>query len=439
MHEVIKSHVFGREIQVGDESARGGRGIIWKTDERWLLLKQFAPELIVDDPGRQQVLREKAERAYVAFCAVNRGQQEELSSLPLEYVTVGDNPAYLMRRAEGVPLQRILRERLIAESKRLPIAHALARALRKLHEAQIIHADTHPDNYFVREDPGGFTVIVLDIDDGGLLSPPGPVYPSVQPYRLYKAPELSQMKWEQLFRRHLFFAPDDWALAVLVYQLLVDYEGPFCTVKTHPNPAVTNYTPYPQAAYRERSIGWPKPWQEQLLQSAGLSDGIVSLFYATFADRFLLPEKPGGTPRTRAAARVWEEALAPQRAHRPVLTVYALKTARAPVRSDPPLPVTLHEAVPRMPVAPHQPSVAPEILQTLPEARPVLPAGDPIPAPPSFDEIPGPCVEMKRDEGLWVRRGDFGLRTAVTIILRKLHLRRRGGSGNGRSAKKAAA
>ena len=332
MHEAFKSHKFGREFEVGDEIARGGRGSILGTDERWLLLKKFAPELIVDDPGRQQVLREKAERSYQAFCQVNRGRQEELSSLPLEYVTFRGDPAYLMRRAEGMPLQRILRERLIESSRRLSLAHALARAFRKLHEAQIIHADTHPDNYFVREDTAGFTVIVLDIDDGGLVSPPGPIYPSVQPFRLYKAPELSQMKWEQLFRRHLFFAPDDWALAVLVYQLLVDYEGPFCCVKAHPNPAVKNYTPYPAAAYRDRSVHWPMPWQRQLLQSAGLTDGVVSLFYETFADRFLLPEKPGGTPRTRDAAASWEKVLAPQRADRPVQTVYTLKTDRKSTR-----------------------------------------------------------------------------------------------------------
>ena len=93
MHETIKSHVLGREVEVGDEIARGGRAFILGTDERWLLLKQLAPQLIVDDPGRQQVLRERAEQVYQAFCQVNRGRQEELSSLPLEYMVFRGDPA----------------------------------------------------------------------------------------------------------------------------------------------------------------------------------------------------------------------------------------------------------------------------------------------------------------------------------------------------------
>jgi len=447
MAEAIKSLVHEREFLIKEEIARGGRGSIWGTDERWLLLKLYEPNPTVVDPGRQLVLREKAERAYRAFCAVNRSQQEELSSLPQEYVTFRGYPAYLMRRAEGVPLQRILREEGREGSRRLAIAYALARAFKRLHEAQIVHADAHPDNYFVREDTGGFTVIVLDIDDGGLVSPPGPIYPSVQPKRIYKAPELSRMTWEKVFENHLFFAPDDWALAVLVYQLLVDYHGPFCSVETHPNPAVINYTPYPQAAYRDRGVSWPMPWQEQLLRSAGLSDGIVSLFYATFADRFLLPEKPGGTPRTRAAAARWEKALAPQRADRPVLNVYTLKTAVAPIRSASPLPVTVHEVVPQRPVAPlplaqpaaPQPAVAPEILPTLAEAEAqlALPLAEPLPAP-CIEVTPGPVVEMTRDEGPRVRRGLFGWRTAVRVIGRVLHLKR-GGLSNGQSATDVAA
>jgi serine/threonine protein kinase len=425
VREAVKSHVFGREVRIGGVEAQGGRGFVLGTDEPGLLLKQLAPQLIVDDPGRQQILRERAERAYQAFCQVNRGQQEELSSLPLEYVTLGGDPAYLMRRAEGVPLQRMLRERLIEGSRRLALAHAVARAFRKLHEAQIIHADTHPDNYFVREERAGFTVIVLDIDDGGLLSPPGPIYPSVQPFRIYKSPELWHMKWEQLFRCHLHFAPDDWALAVLVYQLLVDYQGPFCSVKAHPNPAVTNYTPYPKAAYRERGVSWPMPWQEQLLHSAGLTDGIVSLFYKTFADRFLLPEKPGGTPRTRDTAASWEKALAPQRVDRPVLTVYTLKTAVAPVRSTPPLPVSLHKAVSRMPdTLPADP--APEDLPLAGEhcqAR-QMPEGALL----QGEDTPGGCIERQRPGG--GRNGVFGWRTVIRVIVRIFHLRKKGDTAN---------
>jgi serine/threonine protein kinase len=372
MTESIKSYMYGREFLIGNELNQGGMGIILETDDPRVLVKQCEPALVTDDPGRRESLREKAERAYKAFCAVNKGRQPELSSLPREYVTFRGNPAYLMQRAEGVPLQSLMREKRIAASQHLPLAQALARAISKLHSAQIVHADAHPDNYIVWQGPTGFSVIVLDIDGGGLVSPPGPIYPMTQPKRLYKAPELSRMTWEQLYKRHLFFAPDDWALGVLLYQLLVDYEGPFCTVKQHPNPSVKNYTPYMSAAYREPSIRWPQPWQKQLLQGAGLSDQVVSLFYATFAHRFILDEKKKEIKSMRPTAEQWEKALAPKPALSSLRPVYRLQTVATPLKSASP-PVTAQAAV------------------------------------------------------------SLGWRKTMTVIVRKLHLRR-GGSGNGQSA-----
>jgi serine/threonine protein kinase len=453
--------LYDREFLILNKEAQGGQGRIWGTDEPGVLVKQFEPALISDDPAVQQILREKAERAYKGFCQVNKSQQPELCSLPREFVIVQGNPSYIMRRAEGVPLQSLLRENRIATSQNLPVALALARALAKLHSAQIIHADVHPDNYFVRGGPGGYTAIVLDIDGGGLLSPPGPIYPMSQPKRLYKAPELSQMKWQQLYNRHLAFAPDDWGLAVLLYQLLVDYEGPFCTVKTHPNPAVKNYTPYQQAAYRDRSVRWPAAWQEPLLFQSNLTLNIISLFYATFASRFLLDEKKEVT-NERPTASVWEQALCPAlpcERSGPVRVSVVMPVTRpsgskreknAGLRQSapPPAPVTLHEAIPQRPVAAlpvgepaaPQTSEAPEISPKLPEdqPQPALPPAEPVPAPPQGEDTARAHVEKIRAAGLPKRRGACGWRTAMKAIVRKLHLRR-GGSGNGQSATDAAA
>jgi serine/threonine protein kinase len=333
MTETVKSYLYDREFLIVKKHAQGGMGSIWETDDPSVLVKQCAPELVTDNPGLQQALRDQASVRYRVFCAINKSRQPELSSLPREYVTVQGNPGYLMRRAEGVCLQSLMREKRIAASQALPIALALARALGKLHHAQIIHADSHPENYIVCEGKTGFTVIVLDIDGGGLVSPPGPLYPTTQPKRLYKAPELAQMKWEHIYKRHLFFAPDDWALAVLLYQILVDYEGPFYTVRKHPNPSVTTYTPYMSAAYRERSVRWPAPWQEQLLRGAGLPEQVVSFFYDTFAHRFILDEKKKEIKSTRPTAARWEEALGPQPALSPLNSIYRLQTVATPLKS----------------------------------------------------------------------------------------------------------
>jgi serine/threonine protein kinase len=309
MTDTIDSSLYGKVLRISGELIRGGQGIIWETDDPRVLLKQFEPSLMTDDPCEQQELKRAAETAYKAFCAVNKGIQAELSCLPREYVTFRGSPAYLMQRAEGELLQNMLRQNKITPEHRLPLARALARAMRLLHASQIVHADVNPENFIVHLSPTGWRISVLDIDGGGLVSPPGPVYPMSQPKRLYKAPELAAMQWKHLYERHLFFASDRFALAVLLYQLLVDYEGPFCTVKTHPNPEVKNYVPYKPYAYRDTAVAWPAPWQKNVLRRAKLSPRIVSLFSETFGNRFALVENKKKMMRRRPTAADWEHAL----------------------------------------------------------------------------------------------------------------------------------
>jgi serine/threonine protein kinase len=322
MTDAIPSAVYGKTLQISQELTRGGQGIVWNTDEYHILLKQFEPTFIADTTHQQNDLRHKAARAYMAFCAVNRGHQAELRSLPREYLTFRENPAYLMQRAEGELLQTVLRKKQITRDNKVPIAHAVAKAIHKLHAAQMVHVDVNPENYLLRHDPPHWIVSVIDMDGGGLLSPPGPVYPLSQPKRLYKAPELCTLTWKQLRDRSWFFAPDQWALAVLLYQILVDYEGPFCTVRKHPNPAVQDYIPFKTYAYRDTASQWPLPWQETLLRHAALSDQIISFFYETFQYRFALEKRP------RPTAARWEAALRPPTVPPPVVTVSTVPASR---------------------------------------------------------------------------------------------------------------
>jgi serine/threonine protein kinase len=322
MTDTIDSTWYGKPLTIGPKCGGGGQGDIFATNDPGILLKQFEPTRIADDPGQQQDLRHKAETAYKAFCTVTTGHPAELASLPREYLTFRGNPAYLMQKADGVELQTFFQQKKITQENRLPLASALARALSALHSAQLVHADPNPENYIVKQDATGFTVIVLDMDGGGLLSPPGPVYPMSQPKRIYKAPELCALQWEQLRERFLFFAPDCWALAVLLYQILVDYEGPFCTVKTHPNRTVKNYTPFKTYAYRDQATEWPLPWQEALMRHAKLSDEVVSLFYETFQHRFIL----NGKQKQRPTAAGWEKALLSTTACPSVSHVYMVPT-----------------------------------------------------------------------------------------------------------------
>jgi serine/threonine protein kinase len=328
MTETIPSAVYGKTLTIGKEFNRGGQGIIWNTDDERILVKQFEPAFISDNTKQQNALRRQAARAYTAFCAVNKGHQAALRCLPREYLTFRGKPAYLMQKAEGELLQTILRNQTITADNKVPLAQALASAMHKLRAAQLVHADPNPENYVVKHDQTGWTVSVLDIDGGGLLSPPGPIYPMSQPKRIYKAPELATMHWKTLHERGYFFAPDQWALAVLLYQILVDYAGPFCPVRKHPNPAVKDYIPFKTYAYRDPSIQWPLPWQVALLRQATLSDQIIALFYETFQHRFDLEKRP-------TAAR-WEAALRSATTPPPRWTVYTvLVKAKAALHQRP--------------------------------------------------------------------------------------------------------
>jgi hypothetical protein len=329
MTGTIESRLFGKQVRIVKERDRGGQGRVLETDDPGLLIKQFEPGFITDDAARQEGLTRKVERVYRAFCIVNqKATHVELRSLPREYVCLAGKPGYLMEKAEGQLLQTILRGNSLAQAQRLALGLALARVFRLLRKAQLAHGDPHPENFFARPTPTGWIVPVIDIDGGGLLGPPGPIDPMSQPKRIYKAPELFSASWPTLRKKGLFFAPDAWALSVLLYQLLVDYEGPFCSTRAHPNPAITPYVPYAPFAYRDAQARWPKPWQEQLLKRTALPDGVISLFYQTFQNRFVLDEKE----RRRPTAEQWEEALTT-----PATLAADLKVSV--LRLTPPLPV----------------------------------------------------------------------------------------------------
>jgi serine/threonine protein kinase len=328
MPETFASAHYGKDITIEEEENRGGQGRILKTNDPDVLLKQFMPDFITDDTARQEALKHKVEHVYKTFCMVKKGAHPELLALPSEYLTFEGNPAYLMRKAGGVTLQTLFQEKRLTSDKRLPLACALASAMQKLHEAQICHADPHPDNFMVQEVGRAFTVYVLDIDGGGYLAPPGPIYPLVQPGRVYKAPELSVMGWKKLHERSLFFAPDNWALAVLLYRILVDDEGPFPTVANHPDPTMHHYTPYKAYAYRDPDATWPQPWQEDLLSRAQLSNQVVSLFSETFQHRFEPQRERDG--RARPTAARWATELFALATPPPVLNVSVLHAQPPP-------------------------------------------------------------------------------------------------------------
>ena len=57
MTETIFSSLWRKTLQIIGEFTRGGQGIIWETDDPRILVKQFEPTFMTDDPREQDELR----------------------------------------------------------------------------------------------------------------------------------------------------------------------------------------------------------------------------------------------------------------------------------------------------------------------------------------------------------------------------------------------
>ncbi len=265
----------------------GGEGRILETDNQSLLLKILDPR---DDGGDLAALRTQKRKAYQTFANLRLGDMPELSCLPLEYVSVPSiEPAYIMKRAQGVKLKAVKNSAADGTPliDRLQMALALATAMQRLHSAQIVHADVKWDNYFIHRVSDGYQVFVLDIDAGGYRGPTVTgryerLTPTAEPTDYpFRAPELSG-GWLGLWDTSWAFQPDLWALAVMIYCIVVDPEGPFPARKNRDlGTGMPQYVPYERTHF-VTNPQWPKPWQAALLEQQAIPKNIVDGFISVF-------------------------------------------------------------------------------------------------------------------------------------------------------------
>jgi hypothetical protein len=130
MPETFASAQYGKVLTIEQVVNQGGQGRIFTTDDPAVLVKQFVPAFITDDPDRQKALKHQVAAAYQTFCVVKKGTHPELSALPSEYLTWEGNPAYLMRKADGVTLQTLFQEKRVTQTNRIPLALALEAVLK---------------------------------------------------------------------------------------------------------------------------------------------------------------------------------------------------------------------------------------------------------------------------------------------------------------------
>jgi eukaryotic-like serine/threonine-protein kinase len=138
--------------------------------------------------------------------------EETLNDIPLTYLV-------MPYRKEGT-LASWLRQRGSAEAlsptEVPPLLHQAASALQHAHDQQVIHQDIKPTNFLIRirpEQPDRPDLLLADFGIAKFTSATASASQSIRGTPIYMAPE----QWEG----HPVAATDQYALAIMVYELLV--------------------------------------------------------------------------------------------------------------------------------------------------------------------------------------------------------------------------
>ncbi len=240
----------------------GAQGEVYQTSSPKYYLKVWRPEDEDDlhlDPSRYEAAKQDATRRYRTFSRLHFGSERELTCLPLEFVQVADRPAYIMERAVGEELGEGWHNLMqLGLKERMQIARSLANGISVVHSRNAVHADIRRDNfYFVS---ATCSIQILDIDGGGYWGRETGTEqfpPSVRGIPRYVAPELHQFQrtgvWDAIWhiegRRK---QPDLWSLAVLIYDIVVDRDGPFPRRLFGQTGAFTDHPDWPVAEQRAK-------------------------------------------------------------------------------------------------------------------------------------------------------------------------------------------
>lgn len=341
-------------ITVLKEIARGGEGGVFATNNQSVLLKVYDPrDTDVDVPRMREVKRS----AYRTFANLRLDNHQELSCLPLEYVALpSGEPAYVMRLAEGKTLESVKHSGRNSAPllDRLQMAYALATALQGLHSAQIVHADMKWENYVITRIAAGYRVYVLDIDAGGYRGPVVPgryerLLPTAVPDGIFRSPELIQSAtWPGLWNTAWAFQPDLWALAVMLYCIIVDADGPFPLRPTRDlGSGLPAYTPY-QRRDIISTVSWPKDWQAALMHQQNIPQPLIDAFVSTFSGERDVTK----SSRPRLSAADWKTRLQrtiPTTKQIDVSAVSRLAPPSGATTQRGPIPVQVHSAANALP------------------------------------------------------------------------------------------
>lgn len=188
----------------------------------------------------------------------------------------------------------------------LRIAIQLARAVRRLHQAGLAHADLSPRNVLI--DPLTGSACIIDIDS---LVVPGLYPPEIIGTPGYIAPEvLSTMHLDiaDPARQHVSTRTDQHALAVLLYEYLL-YRHPLRGPKVHDeSPERDEFLSMgPSALYIEHPADHSNRPSDLGQASEALGPILARLFRQAFIDGLHTPEdRPSAIEWERGLVRTWD-------------------------------------------------------------------------------------------------------------------------------------
>ena len=179
---------------------------------------------------------------------------------------------------------------------RANIGVRIAEAFRRLHAIHVRIGDVNPSNILVSEDG---SVMLIDCDSFQIPGPPGhQPYPCVVGSPEYTAPEIDDFRRQ--FRSQ---DSDNFALAVLLYQLLSNGSHPYQGIDASPGEAVSNIRERikdHRFAHQPRGGGW-RPTPGQVRSWRALPEPVRNAFRQAFS--------PGASDIGRPTADAWASIL----------------------------------------------------------------------------------------------------------------------------------
>ena len=249
-------------LRIGKLIGSGGEGSVYE--------HRSDPSMVIKVLHRQHATPERA--AKLQAMRNNPPQNSQALSWPNAVEYDGSELRYQMPRAsEGAGT--VYRFISANERRQLPqhqqeyeyrtrIGFRIAEAFRGLHAMHVRIGDVNPSNILVRADG---SVMLIDCDSFQIPGPPGhQPYPCVVGSPEYTAPEIDDFRRQ--FRSH---DSDNFALAVLLYQLLGNGSHPYAGIDTSAADSVSNirerikghrFAHHPREGHWRPTLGQMRSW-----------------------------------------------------------------------------------------------------------------------------------------------------------------------------------